>query len=163
MCFLQYLIFLFHTLVQGFGCFAAEVYNFFVHGFNIFLDDFVTDNLDISDSVHASFRMSDLLARECSHYMEETVNLPDVRQELVAKSEAFGSTFHQTCNIDYSEDWSCDLFGIVELAKSFETWIFDSDICSVRIDGAKRDIFSRHVEIRQHIESTAFANISHTK
>lgn len=123
----------------------------------------MSNNLDISDRICSTLGVNNFIIGKDTYNMIECINLHNMWKKLISESKSLWCSFHQSSNIQHSENWACTFCWVEHFAQSMKTGIVHCYECWVWIDCAERDVFCWHIQIGQQIECTTFAYVGHTQ
>lgn len=126
-------------------------------------DQLVDNNAQISDWINFSFNMCHISVIEASTNMEESITSADVREEGIAQTLTFRSSFDQTSNV--SDIKECrDSAGWLEMFhQPVEALIGDIHSCLVGVDGAEREVLSLGFTLGEDVEERTLSDVRETK
>ena len=119
-------------------CFFIACTDFFhiigdtlVESFEVSDDELRIDDLDISLRVDRSTHMVDIGVVESSHYLEDSIDISDMRKEFVPKSFSLTRSLDESCDIyEFDTCWYglCTIYHGTDLLETFVVHIYDSDV-----------------------------------
>ena len=127
----------------------------------VFVAEFLEDDVQITDRVYASFLMSYVLVVKCTEHVVDPVNLLNVGKKLIAQPIALRGALHQTGDIEDLERGVDDLLGLVELYESVNTLVWYLDLGQVRVLRAEGEVLRWHIHIGERVKSGALAHVRH--
>lgn len=98
------------------------------------------DDLFVTDRVHATVHMDDIVVIKAAEDVEDGVSLADIGEELVAETFALAGTFNEAGDVHDFDRGRDDTFRVAELLEFFETFVRDYCGTDIRLDCAEWEI-----------------------
>ena len=131
-----------------------------VEGLEVSKYQFQIDNLDITLRIDGSTHMVDTRVIEGSYDLEDRIDTPDMREELVPESFPFARSFDEACDIDEFDGCWDDPRTIDDLTNFFEPLIVHIDNTSIRLDRTEGEVRGfRGIGLGEGIEEGGFTDI----
>ena len=92
----------------------------------------------ISCGTYFAVNVNDIVIFEATYNVNDSINLTDVRQELVAEAFTLGCALHKTCNVNEFESCGCEFFGVVHLSECVKTFIGNGYYSHIWLNCAER-------------------------
>ncbi len=104
--------------------------------------------------------MGDVIVFKAAQNMHNGVDFADIGKELVAQAFTFGSSAHQTCNINEVDAGRDDFLRACDFRNAILTWIGNRHFASVWFDGAERIVCSLCCgRLGQRVEERGLADV----
>src|SRR5690606_13692719 len=111
-----------NLLFAAFSQLLSAVDSFFKR-FEILEQELGVNDLDVTGRVDASGHVNDVFVRKATHDVDDGVDLPDVREKLIAEALPFGCPRDEPGNVDELDRRRHDPGRVRELAEPFQSGI----------------------------------------
>ena len=115
--------------------------------------------LKVAKRVDRAVNVNDVVVLKATDDVKDSVNLADVREELVSKALAARSALNESRDVNELDDSGCIFFGIVHFCKIIKARIGHSHHAYVRLDSAEGVVCGFSSCISQSVKECTFSNV----
>ena len=152
--------------VLYFGLLVATGLCLFLHagdaafdGLEVLQLQLVVDDFLVAHRVDRSVDVNHVRVVEATEHMNDGVRLADVGEELVAKTFAFRSTLHKTCDVDNLDRCRHDALRVDDFCELVESLVGHGDYAHVRFNRTEREVCRLRFGVRQAVEKSGLAHV----
>src|SRR5690606_3537208 len=139
-----------------------EPLKFFLHRFEILKLQLRVDDLLIGHGIYPTVDVDNVVVVEAPDDVYDSVNLPDVGQELVPKAFAFAGPFYKAGDINKGDGSGYNPLGLHNISQYFEPGIRHVDDPDVGFDRTKRKVRCFRTVVGERVEQRRFPDVGKT-